>query len=141
MPPPEIASWMPTNRTHPNAGRAYDPFEHADSLYIEVIFRPLRSGNEMWLPEHHTLVIKEGMRSVHQRTAAAHGIAHAVYGHSDDRPKHEFQADRLAANNLIDLAECRELIRWTPDCYRLAAELGVTTRLMRTFLDAHRLVA
>nr|WP_255521641.1 ImmA/IrrE family metallo-endopeptidase [Frondihabitans sp. VKM Ac-2883] len=79
------------------------------------------------------------MRAVHDRSALAHGLAHAVLGHTDDRPKHEVQADRMAAANLIDLDECRELMKWTPDCHRLARELGVTTRLTRVFLNVNHL--
>jgi hypothetical protein len=129
----------PTNPIPSERGRGYDPFAHADALGINVLLRPIRTANELWLPEHHTLVIKSGMRALHQRNAAAHGVAHAVLGHPDDRPKHETQADRYAASNLIDLDECRELMKWTPDCHRLAAELGVTTRLMRVFLNVHHL--
>lgn len=129
----------PTNQTTYSRGREYDPYAHAELLGISVLLRPIRTANELWLPEHHTLVIKSGMRAVHQRNAAAHGIAHAVLGHPDDRPKHETQADRYASENLIDLDECRELMKWTPDCHRLAAELGVTTRLMRVFLNVHHL--
>lgn len=136
---PGIENWIQTNLTSPEPGRGYDPYAHADTLGINVIVRPIRTANELWLPGHHTLVIKSGMRATHQRTACAHGVAHALLGHEDDRPKHELQADRIAANNLIDLDECRELIKWTPDCHRLANELGVTTRIMRLFLNVHRL--
>jgi hypothetical protein len=46
----------------------------------------------------------------------------------------------MASANLIDLDECREIMKWAPDCHRLARELGVTTRLTRVFLNVHRLV-
>lgn len=138
---PGMQSWIPTNPTPLEVGRGYDPFEHADMLGIQVLFRPIRTANELWLPGHDTLLIRSGMRSVHRRNACAHGVAHAVLAHEDSRPKHETQADRMAANNLIDLDECRDLMQWTPDCHRLAHELGVTTRLMRVFLNVHQLAA
>lgn len=81
------------------------------------------------------------MKAVHDRSALAHEIGHATLGHRDDRPKHEVMADRFASNNMIDLTECIELMKWTPDYYKLAAELGVTTRLMRVFLNSHHLAA
>lgn len=134
-----MTNWNDPSQTRPDAGRDYDPYAHAEELGIQVIFRPIRTGHELWLPDHDTLVIRSGLRAQMARNAAAHGIGHAVLAHEDARPKHEIQADRVAANNLIDLEECRELMRWTPDCHRLAAELGVTTRVMRVFLNVHRL--
>ena len=132
----ETPKWILTSLTR---GRGYDPFAHAEALDIQVIFRPIQSANEMWLPEHHTVVIKDSMRACHQRNACAHGVAHAALHHMDDRPKHEVQADRYAADNLIDHDELLELMLWTEDSGRLAQELGVTTRLLRVYLNVHRL--
>lgn len=136
MQQPSTPNWTPTSLTR---GRGYDPFEHAAQLGIEVIFRPLRTANELWLPDYHTLVIKESMRSVHCRNACAHGVGHAALAHIDDRPKHEVMADRYAAENLIDHEELVDLMKWTPDPARLATELGVTGRLLRVYLNVHRL--
>lgn len=138
MPQHETPKWITTN---PTSGRLYDPFEHADELGIQVLFRPIRTANEMWLPDHHTIVIRETMRAVHRRNACAHGVAHALYGHEDDRPKHEVQADRYAAERLIDPDELAEIMRWAPDPARLAQELGVTGRLLRVYLNVHRLAS
>ena len=138
MPQPPTPNWTQTSLPK---GRQYDPYEHAESMGIQVLFRPLRTANEMWLPDHRTLVIRESMRAVHRRNACAHGVAHAALAHQDDRPKHEVQADRYAADNLIDFDEIRELIKWTPDSARLANELGVTTRLLRVYLNVHRLAS
>lgn len=120
-------------------GRSYNPYDHADELELKVIHRPLRTANEMWLPEHNIIVIKSGMRAVHDRSALAHGVGHAVYGHCDDRQKHEIQADRFAGTNLIDLDECLDVMRVYPDSARLAHELGVTTRILRTYLNVRQL--
>lgn len=134
----ETRSSTLTSPTRPK-GHHYDPYEHAEELGLQVLFRPIKSANELWLPQHRTLVIKEGMRSVHQRNACAHGVAHAELAHPDSRPKHEVQADRLAAENLIEYDHIRDLMRWTPDAHKLAVELGVTTRLLRVYLNVHRL--
>lgn len=117
----------------------YDPHTHADELGITVIHRTIRSANGLWLPDHNLIVIKKGMRVVHERSALAHEIAHALLGHRDDRPKHEMQADRIAATNLLDYDQVVQAMRWAPDCHLLAAELGVSTRIMRCFLNVHRL--
>jgi len=133
MQPPATRRWTPTRAD----GRDYDPFEHADALGIQVLFRPIRTANELWLPEHDTSVIKEGMREVHRRIAAAHGVAHAVLGHVDDQPKHEALADKYAAERLINPVHIRNLIRVESDAHTIAAELGVTSRLLRVYLNAH----
>jgi len=117
----------------------YDPYQHAEVLGVTVLHRPIRTAHELWLPQHNTIVIRSGLRRVHDRSALAHGIAHAMLGHQDSRPKHEVQADRVAADNLIDLDECLAVMKWAPDCARLARELDVSTRLARVFLLTHQL--
>lgn len=126
------------NKTSPNQprGRSYDPWAHAHELGIEVVVRPLRSGHELWLPEHRTLLVHSRLRPAHQRSALAHGVAHAYLAHEDDRPKHENQADRFAARHLIDPEELADLYKWCPDEQRIVTELGVTRRLFRAFVLA-----
>ena len=116
-------------------GRKYDPFEHADALGVQVIFRSIRTANELWMPEYRTIVIKSGMRAVHQRNALAHGIGHADLGHEDDRPKHEHQADRYASLYLIHPTEFAAVAGWTDDLGKIAEELGVTRRLLDAYLE------
>lgn len=117
----------------------YDPYQHAEELGLTVLHRPIRTAHELWLPDHNTIVIRSGLRAVHDRSALAHGVAHAEYGHQSSGPKEETQADRLAASRLIDLGQCLEVMKWAPDCHRLARELGVSTRLARVFLNVNRL--
>jgi hypothetical protein len=118
-------------------GSDYDPYAHADELGIHVMHRPIRTAHELWLPDYNTIVVRTGLRVIHDRCALAHGVAHAALGHRDDRPKHEVQADRMAAGNLIDPEHLHALLEWTPDCHRLAAELGVTTRMARMALNLY----
>jgi Zn-dependent peptidase ImmA (M78 family) len=119
----------------------YDPYLDAEQLGIEVIHRPIRTANGFWIPDRNLIVIRAGMRAVHDRSSLAHELAHAALGHRNSSPKAEVQADRLACSKLIDLDECREAMKWAPDAHRLAAEMGVSTRLMRVFLNVHRLAA
>jgi Zn-dependent peptidase ImmA (M78 family) len=116
-------------------GRAYDPWAHADLVGLQVIVRPIRTANEMWLPDHNTIVIRSGLRSAHQRVALAHGIGHADLAHRDDRPKHEHQADRYASLYLIDPLELEDFWGWSDDAGRVAQELGVTRRVLDAYLS------
>jgi hypothetical protein len=115
----------------------YDPYAHAEQLGIHVIHRPIKTAHELWLPDHNTIVIRTGLRAIHDRCALAHGVAHAALGHRDDRPKHELAADRIAAMNLINPDELYRAAMWAPDCHSLAAELGVTMRITRTALGLY----
>lgn len=128
-----IPSSNRTNLIFPR-GRAYDPWEHADALGLEVVVRPIRTAHELWLPEYNTLLVNSKLRAGAQRIALAHGVGHAAQGHEDDRPKHEKQADQFAARNLICPDELADLYKWCPDEQRIVAELGVTTRLFRAYV-------
>jgi len=116
----------------------YDPYEHAAQLGIEVIHRRIRSANGFWYPDHNLIVVRQGMRAVHDRAALAHEIGHADLGHTDDQPKHEVQADRYAALHLVDEERAMELCRWTQDNARIAAELGVSGKMWRVWWNVRR---
>lgn len=113
----------------------YDPYLHAENLGIEVIERPIRTANGLWIPDHNVIVLKSGMRAIHKRTTLAHELGHACLGHRDDRPKHEVLADRFAAERLIDHEHLLELGRWAECPAQVAAELGVTHRILRVYLN------
>jgi len=115
-------------------GSAYDPWEHADHLGIEVVARPLRTAHGLWLPEYRTILIHSKLRAGAQRLILAHEIGHADLAHPDDRPKHERQADEYAAHNLICPIELEAAYKWAPDEGSLVRELGVTTRLFRAYV-------
>lgn len=116
-------------------GLAYDPYSHAEALGIEVIHRPIRHANGMWLPDHSLIVIQSGLRRLHDRSTLAHEIAHAMLGHVDDRPKHERQADAFAGELLIHPAECEEASRHTHNVHELSLELQVSTRILTAWLS------
>lgn len=133
MPPLQTQSSTPPI-TFPR-GRGYDPWAHAAALGIRVVERPLDAVHELWFPDLRLIILKAGMRPAHLRNALAHGVAHAVLGHRDDRPKHERQADRYAARQLIDADELRSITAWADDAGQVVAELGVTRRLLLAYLD------
>lgn len=121
--------------------KRYNPYEHAEQLGIRVAHQELRAANGYWIPDHNLILLRSGMRAVHARTVLAHEIGHAVLGHRDDRPKHESQADRFAARNLIDLAECEAVMRATGDLYLASLELEVSQRMLRLFLELEAVAA
>jgi Zn-dependent peptidase ImmA (M78 family) len=136
-----IPNWTWTSPKPLDLGRSYDPFAHAEDLGINVILRPIRTANELWLPDYATIVVKSTMRPVWKRSSCAHGVAHALLAHQDDRAKFEIQADRLAGENMIPYDEIAEMVQWSPECHILANEFGVTTRIMRIYLQTHRFAA
>lgn len=115
-------------------GRAYDPWEHADALGIPVFVRRLRSANGIYFREYGEIILSDRLRIRDLDLTLAHELGHAALGHPDDRPKHEIQADRFAAQNLICPNELADLYEWCPDEQRIVAELGVTTRLFRAYV-------
>lgn len=124
-----------TNLPH-RRGRAYDPWEHAHDLSVDVYVRPLRTAHGLWLPDENVILVHSRLRAGAQRNVLAHEIGHADLAHPDDRPKFERQADMYAARNLICPNELEDLYRWCPDEQRIISELGVTTRLFRAYLLA-----
>lgn len=119
----------------------YDPFAHAEQLGIQVEYQSLRSHDGLWVPDSDLIILRSNMRAVHQRSTLAHELGHNFYGHISDTPKHEVQADRWAAEKLIDPREVVDLLKWSPDLVRIANELDVSGRLLRVYLNVHRLAS
>ncbi len=132
IPTPKSATTNPKT----SRGRAYDPWEHADNLGIEVVVRRLRTANGQWFPDHGVILISDRLRPRDQRLVLAHEIGHAELAHPDDRPKHEKQADQFAARNLICPDELADLYEWCRDEQKIVAELGVTRRLFQAYVLA-----
>lgn len=111
-----------------------DPYEYAVTLGIEVVHCPITTANGLWVPDHRLVVLKAGMSPVKDRCTLAHELAHAVLGHTDSTPLHEWQADRYAATHQIARDE---FLHWWPKCQTLddlAFELGVTRKLALAFI-------
>jgi len=135
MPLAPIPNLRKTSPSSPR-GRAYDPWQHADDLGVEVVVRRLRTAHGRWFPEYNQILISDRLRVGTQRIILAHELGHHAYCHPDDRPKHERQADQFAAQNLICPDELADLYKWCPDEERLVQELGVTTRIFRAYVLA-----
>lgn len=125
--------WNTTSLNIPR-GRAYDPWEHAEHMGIQVVVRRLRTAHGRWFPEYNQILISDRLRVGRQRLVLSHEVGHAALLHPDDRPKHEKQADQFAAQNLICPDELADLYGWCNDEQRIVAELGVTTKLFRSYV-------
>jgi Zn-dependent peptidase ImmA (M78 family) len=113
----------------------FDPYDFADALGINVIHRAIRSAHGLWIPEHNTIVIRSGLRLIHDRVALTHELGHAINGHETDDPKKELQADIFAAKKLINPERLQRLEHYRDDAAALALELGVTQRILRVFFE------
>ena len=118
-------------------GRMYDPWEHAEQLGIRVMTRVLRTASGLWVPDARTIILNPRMRRVRERSVLAHELGHAHYEHRDDRPKHELQADRFAAERLIDPGELKEVAATSPDANVWCHELGVNDRILKRYISDH----
>lgn len=115
-------------------GRAYDPWEHAERLGIEVVVRRVRTARGRWFPDFNTIALSDKLRSRDLRLTLAHELGHGALLHDDESPKSERQADQFAARNLICPDELADLYGWCEDERRIIAELGVTTNLFRAYV-------
>ena len=129
----------PTLNTGPtptllHRGTGYDPWQHADTLGLQILHRPIKTATAIWLPNHHTIVLRSGLGYVRERTALAHGIGHSELGHCDDRCVNEREADEFAADNLISPKEFDYATRRSSNLATISQELRVTRRLLDAYL-------
>lgn len=112
----------------------YDPFEHAERLGIQIIYRRLTTANGFWVPDLHAIFLQPRMRAVHERSTLAHELGHACLGHTSSNQKQERQADIFAARHLIDPEHLDYIRKTTPDPRIWANELGVTPILLEAYI-------
>ena len=93
-----------------------------------------------WMPHRGTITVRNGMDDVQTLCSLAHELGHAHYG---DPPGHqgpmELRANRFAAKLLISPTEyaLAESL-YGPHPARLAAELGVTVKVLKTWQTLHQ---
>lgn len=122
-------------------GLDYDPYEHARRLGIHVVYRQLRTGNGLWVPEIRTIFLQTRMRLIHERSVLAHELGHALMGHRDSTPRQEIQADRWAARHLINPDELRSAAAASPDPGVWCHELNVSADILERYLRDDRRIA
>lgn len=93
-----------------------------------------------WQPYRHAITLRLGMSDTATVCSLAHELGHAHYG---DPPGHhgptELRADRFAAKLLISPTEyaLTESL-YGPHPARLAHELGVTVKVLKTWQTLHQ---
>ncbi|MFF1875970.1 ImmA/IrrE family metallo-endopeptidase [Kitasatospora herbaricolor] len=115
-------------------GRGYDPWEHAGRLGLNVVYRSLRTGNGLWVPQIRTIFLQTRLRAIHERSVLAHEVGHACMGHVESSPRYELQADRWAARHLIDPHELRAAAAASPDPGVWCHELNVSADILERYL-------
>lgn len=98
-----------------------------------------RGPKAAWLPHRSAVTVRNGMDDVHTLCSLAHELGHAHY---DDPPghygAHELRADRFAARLLVSPVEYQLAeAQYGPHPARLAAELGVTVKVLQTWQALH----
>lgn len=119
-------------------GRAYDPYEHAHTLGVNVVYRKLRTANGLWIPDVHTIFLQTRMRAIHERSVLTHELAHVCLGHRDATPRQEMQADRWASRKLIRHDELQHAATASDDPGIWCHELNVSAKLLERYLKDHR---
>jgi Zn-dependent peptidase ImmA (M78 family) len=118
-----------------DAARIRDPWRLADALGIRVETVPGLAHDGLWLLDRRRILLRAGMRAIQERSVLAHELGHAAHAHADGRPAHEAEADRWAADLLVDPARLVEAMRSSDDAARWSLEIGVTTRLLGNWLE------
>jgi hypothetical protein len=116
----------------------FDPHEYAESIGVRILHHHLNPGEYgRWYQSRRLVVLRPGMTYNHERCVLTHELGHEAFAHSTSTRRTEVQADRWAADRLIDPAVVDDIARATSDEGRICAELGITVRLFRVWLYAH----
>ncbi|GAA3591952.1 hypothetical protein GCM10022198_14880 [Klugiella xanthotipulae] len=122
-----------------DCSRDYDPWEHAVSLGLPVIYRSdvPEDSNARYSLEHRAVFVRPGLHAAVERSTIAHEIVHHEHDDEGCETMQEERADRIAAGRLI-----RPSLLWryegvTEDPGAIALELGVTDHLMLAYLRWH----
>jgi Zn-dependent peptidase ImmA (M78 family) len=104
----------------------------------------LDEGRGWWCPDERVILLDDRLDRRTARCVLAHELGHALLGHTGAPPfgdvgwlarRQEAQADRWAADRLLDHADVVAVLAAYPDDVDQAAlELDVTTGVLRTWL-------
>lgn len=124
--------------------RHYSPRSILDTLGVTVVRTWLRDTWGLWLPKEYTVVVAEGLSPVQERCTLAHEVEHILAGDggcsSADGTalaavRREQAADRQAARKLVGISDLAPAAHRGLSVSEVAAELGVTERLVMVRLD------
>ncbi|MGW6913754.1 ImmA/IrrE family metallo-endopeptidase [Kitasatospora sp. NPDC054939] len=121
------------------AGLSYDPAAEIEMMGIPIYRLWLRDTWGAWSPRHRAVTIAAGLSPVEERCVLAHELEHilakdAGCGVPAGRAA-ERRADRMAARKLVALSDFCAARQWAQSEAELAAELNITTWVLRARLD------
>jgi len=116
----------------------------ADEYGVTVVAAPLPEDLlGCFLPRERRIYLDIRLTPIERRSVLAHELGHVHLGHpraehpsAQDIEREERQADRFAAELLIDVAEYARLESISDDPEYLADELGVTPDLLEVYRTA-----
>lgn len=115
----------------------YDPWEHAEKIGLPLITRadlPTAQMVACYSSKRKAVFVRPGLSHAVERCAIAHEIVHHEYADIGTTRAQEDRADRIAARRLIRPTRMIEAGQTADDPGRIALELNVTERIMRTFM-------
>ncbi|WP_161632064.1 ImmA/IrrE family metallo-endopeptidase [Nakamurella lactea] len=105
----------------------FDPWLWAEARGIAVLFAdlpPERFGE--WHPDRRTIYLSTGLSQVQEWSTLTHECGHVALGHVGSKDQQEVDANRWAAERLIDpVMHDAATTLWGNDLCRIADELGV----------------
>lgn len=118
----------------------YDPWAHAELLGLPLITRADLPDDRMvacYSSERKAVFVRPGLSLAVERCAIAHEIVHHEYADIGTTRAQEDRADRIAARRLVRPSRMLEASQTADDPGRIALELNVTERIMRTFMSQY----
>ena len=117
----------------------YSPYNCAEKMGIDIVYRELDDEYGMWVPDLQTIFLQPGMRRIHEICVLTHEIGHALLGHREGTPKNERQANIFMAVKLVDPVKLRQVQAISQDPNVWANELNVTLQALEIYLNEHEL--
>lgn len=87
----------------------------------------------VYAPELRRIYFDLSCTRSERRSVIAHELGHHYYGHTDDSPANEEQADKFAAQLLVDPEWYAELEQINPDAVWIAEEMQVAPWVIEDF--------
>lgn len=114
-------------------------FAHAADLQLDVEWADLGEVRRGFYSDDLGLIVLDSSLTRAQATATlAHEIGHAVFGDRCSTPKAERRAWEYGASLVVDVKDYQRAERIAGHCpSAVAAELGVTRRLVEAWQDWH----
>lgn len=121
-----------------------DPYALAEELGVPIVYRKLAGGLQAYW-DGARIIVDTRLSQTQERCAITHDLMHVIAGdepylHVLSSPSIEAKRDLQAAELLIDPGAFARAVAFYPDDpAKVAAELGVTNRILNAYARAHPL--